>query len=164
MQPDSAQALFSTTAENQGENAKSDPLSELKNFIEKNPQGNIADQVKRIQAEYGFPNSRRAHLLFDVLFPPDVVPDISVYKTTFLELVTDHPTQIGVLQCLEKFCNGPLLKKAPLILKAFYDNDILDEEVILEWNNSGVKSQEMKNEIAVFINWLREAEEESEEE
>jgi len=137
----------------------------LRTFIEKNPQGNNAEEDKRIQADFGFPNSSRAHLLFEVLFPQDQYPlDIPAYRQTFLELVTDHPTQIGILQCVEKFCEGSMIKKAALILKAFYDNDILEEDVILDWYDSGVKSQEIRNEIAVFVNWLREAEEESEEE
>ena len=56
-------------------------------------------------------------------------------------------------------------------LQAFYDEDILDEEVLVEWDSKVSKkyvSKEMSTEIhtkaAPFIKWLKEAEEESSEE
>jgi len=130
-------------------------------LLQKNPPEAIAAEVKRLQQEYSFPNSKRAHLLFDVIFENDVVPDVVKYKTTFTDLVKDRQTQLGLLQCLEKFCSGALLKKTTLIIKSFYDNDILDEDCIFEWNNS-IKSDAIKNEMKPFIKWLQEAEEESE--
>ena len=41
---------------------------------------------------------------------------------------------IGFEKLVEAY-NGQLLPKAALILKSFYDNDILEEEAILEWAN-----------------------------
>merc|ERR1712062_291682 len=64
-----------------------------------------------------------------------------------------------------------LLPKVAHILKSFYDEDIIDEEVILEWGKKVSKkyvSKELAEQIhknaEPFLKWLKEAEEESDEE
>lgn len=64
-----------------------------------------------------------------------------------------------------------LLEKVAGILKLFYDSDILEEKTILEWSEKISKkyvSKEMSEKIHKkadpFIQWLREADEESSEE
>lgn len=64
-----------------------------------------------------------------------------------------------------------LLDKVAGILKLFYDNDILEEKTMLEWSEKVSKkyvSKEMSEKIhkkaEPFIQWLREADEESSEE
>lgn len=63
-----------------------------------------------------------------------------------------------------------LLDKVAGILKLFYDTDILEEKTILEWSEKVSKkyvSKEMSEKIhkkaEPFIQWLREADEESSE-
>merc|ERR1719400_1293274 len=63
-----------------------------------------------------------------------------------------------------------LLPKVAVILKAFYDEDILEEEVILEWGTKVSKkyvskelSQQIHKKAEPFLTWLKEAEEESDE-
>jgi translation initiation factor 5 len=64
-----------------------------------------------------------------------------------------------------------LIPKVAIILKAFYDADILDEDVLFEWNSKVSKkyvskelSQELHSKAEPFFKWLKEAEEESSEE
>lgn len=64
-----------------------------------------------------------------------------------------------------------LLDKTAGILKLFYDGDILEEKAILEWSEKISKkyvSKEMSEKIhekaKPFVQWLRDAEEESSEE
>ena len=65
-----------------------------------------------------------------------------------------------------------LLPKSLHILKLFYDNDILEEETLIEWGDKGpskkyVKkdvSKQIHEKVATFINWLKEADEESSDE
>lgn len=64
-----------------------------------------------------------------------------------------------------------LLDKVAGILKLFYDEDILEEKAIIEWSEKISKkyvSKEMSEKIhekaKPFIQWLREADEESSEE
>ncbi|KAF9577243.1 hypothetical protein BGW38_007683 [Lunasporangiospora selenospora] len=63
-----------------------------------------------------------------------------------------------------------LMQKAPLILKAFYDNDIVDEEVILKWGEKPTKkyvsresAKDVRTRVEPFLRWLAEAEEDSDE-
>jgi len=59
-----------------------------------------------------------------------------------------------------------LRKTAPHILKALYDEDILSEEVLIAWYEKKSKGDTAKVKVAskVFIEWLKNAEEESDEE
>ena len=64
-----------------------------------------------------------------------------------------------------------LLDKVAGILKLFYDNDILEEKSILEWSEKVSKkyvtkemSEKIHEKAKPFIQWLREADEESSEE
>jgi len=61
------------------------------------------------------------------------------------------------------------MPKVAHIFKLFYDIDILEEEVILDWDKKVSKkyvtkevSQEIHNKASPFITWLKEAEEEEE--
>lgn len=58
-----------------------------------------------------------------------------------------------------------------MFVQAFYEADILDEEVLIEWHSKVSKkyvskelSQEIHAKAELFIKWLKEAEEESSEE
>ena len=60
-----------------------------------------------------------------------------------------------------------LMLKAPLILKAFYDNDIVEEDVILKWGEKPSKkyvsreeAKDIRTRIEPFLRWLAEAESE----
>ena len=69
-----------------------------------------------------------------------------------------------------------LAKAFPLVLKQLYDLDVLEEEVILDWAGQGVtydfSPQDMTSEQVKalresadpFVNWLKEAEEDSDDE
>jgi translation initiation factor 5 len=63
-----------------------------------------------------------------------------------------------------------LLPKVPMVLKAFYDEDILDEEVLIDWSKKVSKkyvskelSEQIHKKAEKFIQWLKEADEESSE-
>uniref|UniRef100_A0A672MRU8 Eukaryotic translation initiation factor 5 n=1 Tax=Sinocyclocheilus grahami TaxID=75366 RepID=A0A672MRU8_SINGR len=76
---------------------------------------------------------------------------------------------LGGFECLVKLHQSQLLPRVPIILKDFYDADLLEEDVILTWAEKVSKkyvSKELAKEIhakaAPFVKWLKEAEEESE--
>jgi len=76
----------------------------------------------------------------------------------------------GIEKTIETY-KDVLLPKTGHIFKAFYDEDILDEEVILEWGKKASKkyvskelSEQIHKKAEPFLNWLKEAEEESSDE
>jgi len=147
MLPDSVKNLIVL-----GDNQRGDPCSELQQFIQANPEGDIVSEVKRLQGVYGFPNNKRAHLLFDVLFEPNKIPNIKQQKQVLSGLIVDESSQMGVLECVEKLCSsGPLLKKVVLIVKEFYDQEIIDESTLLKWYDYRLTNQDIQKELASFI-------------
>merc|ERR1712203_293173 len=78
---------------------------------------------------------------------------------------------LGGIECLIAAKENILLPKATAIFKAFYDHDIIDEEVILEWGKKVSKkyvskalSEKIHEKVKPFITWLKEAEEEESDE
>ncbi|PWA53210.1 Armadillo-type fold [Artemisia annua] len=80
-------------------------------------------------------------------------------------------SQLVLLRAVEEFCgkaNPAAVKEVPLVLKALYDVDILEEEYVVKWYEEGLSggnkgSQIWKN-AKPFVEWLQSAESESEEE
>ncbi|XP_046372940.1 eukaryotic translation initiation factor 5-like [Haliotis rufescens] len=77
----------------------------------------------------------------------------------------------GLEQLVGNVHKDTLLPKMPHILKALYDTDILEEEVLLDWAKKVSKkyvskqvAAEIHEKAAPFITWLQEAEEETEDE
>ena len=93
-------------------------------------------------------------------------------KKNYLEAVTqDGGSQMVLLHAIESFsakANPQAAKEVPLVLKALYDEDVLEEEIILEWYNQGLvagnKSSQIWKIVKPFIEWLQNAESESDEE
>jgi len=75
----------------------------------------------------------------------------------------------GIEKTVESF-EAALLPKVPHIFKELFEEDVLEEEVILEWakkvskkNVSKELAQKIHDKAAPFIKWLQEAEEETSE-
>lgn len=103
-----------------------------------------------------------------------VVGQIKKFKRLFLRFTHENQkAQKYLMGGIEKTVEArkdELLPKVPAILKMFYDEDVLDEEVLLEWGKKVSKkyvSKELSEQIhkraESFLTWLKEAEEESEE-
>jgi translation initiation factor 5 len=108
-------------------------------------------------------------LLFDD--PLKIIQQIKTHRLLFLRFTTENSkAQKYLLRGIEltvKEFRKDLMPRVPHILKLFYDSDILDEKVLLEWGSKVQKksvgkevAQEIHEKAQPFIKWLKEAEEE----
>lgn len=79
-------------------------------------------------------------------------------------------SQMLLLRAMEEFCgksNPIAVKEVPLVLKALYDADVLEEEHVVKWYeeglNGGNKSSLIWKNAKPFVEWLQSAESETEE-
>merc|ERR1712061_246772 len=114
-----------------------------------------------------------AMVLCDLIFDAKVLTQINTKRRLPRKFTNDNnKAQKYLMGGIEKTIEtnkAALLPKVAHILKAFYDEDILDEEVILEWGKKVSKkyvskelSEQIHEKTEKFLTWLKEAEEESE--
>merc|ERR1712156_1237598 len=108
-------------------------------------------------------------LIFD---KTKILAQIKTYKRLLLRFTNENTkAQKYLMGGIEKTIEthkDVLLPKVAHILKSFYDEDIIDEEVILEWGKKVSKkyvskelSEQIHKKAEPFLKWLKEAEEES---
>ncbi|TMW88835.1 hypothetical protein EJD97_018013 [Solanum chilense] len=91
-------------------------------------------------------------------------------KSYLAAIAQDEESQLRLLQAIEEFSvksNSVAMKEVALVLKALYDDDLLEEEYIVQWYNKGVganKDSKIWKNVKPFVEWLQSAESESEEE
>lgn len=115
-------------------------------------------------------NERRIiNVIFGCVFtsPPMSVKEGIVILSPF---VKDDIDRGIVLRLINKLYLAYPETKITQILSQFYDSDILDEESIMKWydglteKNTEADVTKIKSDVSKFIDWLKEAQEESEEE
>jgi len=134
-------------------------------------QKEILTEAERLEVK-----NKAPIVLCELLFDEKMIKEKQIAKHKNLFLRFTHENQkaqkylMGGLEKTIQTKEAALLARVPMILKEFFDEDILEEEVILEWAKKVSKkyvSKDMATKIhekaAPFITWLKEAEEESEE-
>ncbi|XP_068084133.1 eukaryotic translation initiation factor 5-like [Anabrus simplex] len=136
-------------------------------------QGTLDSSYKELlaEAERLEIKSKVPLVLAELLFDQNIHTQVRKYRVLFLRFThEDHKAQkylIGGIEQVIALHKDALLPKVPALFKLFYDTDILEEKVILEWADKISKkyvsrelSQEIHQKAEPFIKWLREAEEE----
>lgn len=115
-------------------------------------------------------------ILVEILLNEKVLQQLVKYRNLFLQFTLQNPkAQKAVLGGIEiliaKEYPAVLMSKSTHILKVLYDQDIVEEQLILEWGSKPSKkyvsredSAKIIKEAEPFLKWLGEAEEESEDE
>lgn len=115
-------------------------------------------------------------ILVEALFDVKVLTQLKQHRNLLLRFCHENTKAQkyllgGIEQLVGNVHKEELLPKVPHILKALYDLDIVDEEVLLDWDKKVSKkyvdkkiSTEIHEKAAPFINWLKEAEEDDSEE
>jgi translation initiation factor 5 len=152
--------------------ANTTPYDELVEEIKSN-LGNAATaaQLKGVLSSSTLPPKDVMNALFEALFDgvgKGFTKEVLKNKKYLSAAVPDEGAQMLLLQAIEEFCgkcSAEALKEVPVVLKALYDGDVLEEETIVQWYNqavaAGKNSQVLKN-AKPFVEWLQSAESDSE--
>ncbi|XP_022768252.1 probable eukaryotic translation initiation factor 5-1 [Durio zibethinus] len=147
-------------------------VDEIKEYLNK---GSSATQLKSFLGSLsGTSQEEVMDALFTALFH-DVgkgfAREVTKKKNYLAAAAIEEGWTMLLLHSIESFCgkaSPEAAKEVALVLKVLYDNDILEEEFIMEWYQKGIagsnKSSHFWKNVKPFIEWLQNAESESEEE
>ncbi|XP_028797307.1 eukaryotic translation initiation factor 5 [Neltuma alba] len=147
-------------------------VEEVKSDLQK---GVSAKELQHHLASLSASSQEKMSALFEALlsgiekgFAKEVVKKRSYLAAA---VAGEEGSQMLLLHAVEDFCckgSSNALKEVALVLKALYDADVLEEEHIVQWYQKGLKGDSKDSKIwknaQPFIEWLQNAESESEEE
>jgi translation initiation factor 5 len=156
------------------------PEEVLAKYFETNPTHEEAfNKITALSAAQAWSEgSLLRSYLFPALFAREIKKDF-YRKASYLNLFVkgNKKQQKVVLFCVEKLCqiNPQVIPSLPSYLNGLYEEEVLDEEILIQWYkhpmtdaNSKTKfnpkvSKAIRDSAKVFIEWLQNAEMESEE-
>lgn len=143
--------------------------TECGGVFDANAQKDIVAEAERLDIR-----DKAVLVLCELLFDEDIIQQIKTHRVLFLRFTAENvKAQRYLMRGFEQVVQrskSELLPKVSRILKAFYDSDILDEKVIIDWGSKASKkivgeklSKEIHEKAQLFLTWLKEAEEEESE-
>lgn len=148
-------------------------VQEMKEYLKK---GSPISELKTFISSLSGPPQDVMGALFNALFDgvgKGFAKEVAK-KKNYLAAATaqEDGSQMHLLNSIESFCgkkgNEEAGKEVALVLKALYDQDMIEEEFVLEWYQKGLtgadKSSTVWKNVKPFVEWLQSAESESEEE
>jgi len=130
-------------------------------------QKDILAEVRRIQQEHNIPTQTIASAVFEALVNRlKAKESLTENQKVLSEFAQDSTeVQLAYLSSLLKWAakDEPLLKQIPFILKQLYDEDVVEEDAFLKWEEENASSPVIEK-AAPFLSWLKTAQEESDEE
>mmetsp|Transcript_10162 Transcript_10162/g.8966 ORF Transcript_10162/g.8966 Transcript_10162/m.8966 type:complete len:436 (-) Transcript_10162:40-1347(-) len=141
----------------------------------------IVEEIVNQCISIGAEKDIKYYIAFNALFTVDVLIEFNKYKSVFKTLFTQDGEE-GVKAFVMSMVNffivkNPKLEVAiPSFLKHAYDADILEEDVLLKWEEKKFKTlkksslydkkteKKFKKKAEKFFSWLKEAEEDESEE
>lgn len=140
----------------------------------------IIEEVETQQTYSALPVSYRLTVFFNAAFNADILNQIEKYSPVLEHFIKSVEDQYQLISLVEHFCGVKHVELAasfPVVLKLIYDEDVLTEDAIIGYaENKAIRanylSPELSSEqaesllksLAPFLEWLKNAEEESDEE
>lgn len=126
----------------------------------------VLEEIKRLQKERNFDATHKVHCFFASLQTgKDFPTHLNENKEVLKEIIQGEELQSTFLDLLEDLDGDEALsKKIPTLLHTLYDDELLEEEVILKWGSGKHRTQFgaiLRKNATPFIEWLQNAEEES---
>ncbi|KAI9353632.1 domain found in IF2B/IF5-domain-containing protein [Obelidium mucronatum] len=124
-------------------------------------------------SELGIKDSKAIIILMMILFTKEMLlaSQIKNHASLLHFFVKNEKSQKALLGGIETFITrdedvkNALYNKVSLILKAFYDEELLEEDVVLAWADKPTKkyvdkkvAKDIREKAEPFLHWLREAE------
>lgn len=139
----------------------------LKPGAELNIYKDIAGEAERLDVK----ENKGVMCLVELLLDDNIIKEIPQFRILLLLFTHGNPKVqkylIGAVEKLIEVKKETLLAKTPMIFKALYDNDVIEEEVLLDWGKKVSKKyvdKDVASDIHAraqpFLKWLQEAEEE----
>ncbi|KAH9917390.1 eukaryotic translation initiation factor 5 [Epithele typhae] len=149
------------------------PFAHLGHWIEENREESAVEIYKKAE-EFGIAKKHNTMtIIAQTLFTENVLTEIPKYAPLFAKMVTSEKHQKSLLGGLERLVgvlHPDLTPAIPKILMAFYQTDILEEEVITQWGTHVSKkyvdreiSKKVRKASEPFLKWLEEADDSEEE-
>ncbi|KAK4413263.1 putative eukaryotic translation initiation factor 5-2 [Sesamum alatum] len=146
-------------------------VDEIKKIIKK---GSPAGQFKSSLQSLTGTSKEIFDAMFEALFEgvgKGFSKEVVKKKNYLVAVVQEEGSQALLLQAIESFCgkaSPDAVKEIALVLKELYDNDVLEEELIVEWYQKGIngdnKGSPIWKNVKPFVEWLQSAESETEDE
>ncbi|KAJ3194174.1 hypothetical protein HK101_003338 [Irineochytrium annulatum] len=167
-------AIKKITGDDDDEEDGDDPLDVFAEFV----TSHIGDDAEIIAkaAELKVRDDKVCVVLAQVLFNDQIVAENQVEKRASLiqKFIKSDKCQKGLLGGIERLLSmdyrASLMPKTPMILKLFYDADLIEEEMFTAWGEKASKkyvdrktSKEIREKAAPFLTWLKEADEDEDE-
>lgn len=149
-------------------------------FMKKRRDANQLENVQvhkelAVEAERLDISQKACLALAELLFTDNIIQEVRKHRNLLLRFTHNNQKAqrylMGGLEQVISLHADKLMDKVAGIWKLFYDTDILEEKTILEWSEKVSKkyvskdiSEKIHEKAKPFIQWLREADEESSEE
>jgi len=157
-----------TLGDDESDEGNDDPYGALGIWTKENKSIGTAASIYKKAEELGIEKKHKtAQILAQALFTEEIIEEITKYNALFLKIVTSEKHQkslLGGLEWVVGIDHPKLIPLVPKILMAFYQNDILEEEVIKQWGTHVSKkyvdkdtSKKVRKASEPFLNWLEEA-------
>jgi len=148
------------------------PLKLLQEFWASKPEDTeILKQVRGLAARERWSEGQLLKTVFGSLFDQNFRKDFYNKAETLALFVNGDKEQKVVLYCVEKLCqmDSNVINSIADLLHGFWEEDILDEALLSKWYQHPIKkldtklSRRIRDGSKVFIDWLANAEEGSDE-
>jgi len=142
-------------------------FNRLKALLEKNPSDDeIISLLNTLRSSNYIDDDEAVDALFPFLFQKDFVKEKKAHLKLLKVLLKSEASQISFLLRLELSLQEKgaiFIKKSSAYIKSFYDDDLIEELSVMKWYSSPVENDNVRDAAKPLIDWLQNAEEESDE-
>lgn len=140
------------------------PRKELASFVAKNETDPLAVGAKALEI-YSQDSAAAVSSLLTVMVKPEypaATQDVTRAVPVLQAIGAPLPTEAQKAACkfMDKLADAGAAKAVPHVLKAFYDDDLVEEEAMIGWSVASSNTA-ARDAASPFIEWLENAEEES---